>query len=803
MPPAKGPLWTYFYRGEKQNSSQYKAYCYRCIKQHRPSDAPIDIDGTDETMVTEPWFDDAVEKTKSTLGEKGAMAAHLKRCPFASKEAKRAAELEADDGDDEQGPVQKKRKLDEKGEKILKQTQLKSFKGLDILFTADQIPRLLAQFLRATLSAHLPFSWVEDPEVIKLLLMFRATACNVIPERKYLAGKLLDNADDDVEGMLEKFFKGSTATLSVQSFLIKVLRTNHWNKDGVSLCKAFCDMIDSAEAQYQCRIIAFVCDNDGGSQRGGKDLVNMRPWLFVFPCLAHQTQLILGDYFKENPEAADIAEKAVGFIGWINNHDKVREIFDNEQRERTGKVLQCIFANLTRWTTHFLAFSRLLELQEPFQAAALFHRERVITAQVGAEKNKKKRKKLEEDAKEHLGIAESRGYWDSLQLVVNDIAPVTYSTNISQSDSLCLDQFLIALAGLYLHFSKHHNAKVAAGMKKRLEQRWKDLDQEPFIIALILNPFERLDRFGDGAGLNVLTLNKMVTDLYKRIHSKPPAEPQTSIEEETFQATLLLKVRNVSQAFLAYMANTGSFETFRDPEIRESFMSSLGENPTAFWEAVKGDQAVADLADFAIILFDICPNQGGLERTFSDFSVNKTKRRNRLGLKKLEKMSKVTADIRMQQSSQGLLKTRKKRKNHSDDETETLLAVPQYDEVVRDRADTDSDQSDAEGRSRTQAQKSIFIKSKAAWRKELAKWQEKEHLMESHEPSESGVRVPTWRPTMLEKLFGGQVKRSTTLQGAQRALDDESRLMELLAAAHLDEEPDDGELEGSGDDYED
>lgn len=54
------------------------------------------------------------------------------------------------------------------------------------------------------------------------------------------------------------------------------------------MCLAFEGMIDKAEDTYGVVITAFCCDNDGGSQRGRKDLVLKRPWLFGPPCCAHQ-----------------------------------------------------------------------------------------------------------------------------------------------------------------------------------------------------------------------------------------------------------------------------------------------------------------------------------------------------------------------------------------------------------------------------------------------------------------------------------------------------------------------------------
>ena len=60
MPPSKGQLWKFFYQGEKQNSSQFKAYCKGCIHHHRvtPNEA-IDVDQPDldiEVDLTEECY---------------------------------------------------------------------------------------------------------------------------------------------------------------------------------------------------------------------------------------------------------------------------------------------------------------------------------------------------------------------------------------------------------------------------------------------------------------------------------------------------------------------------------------------------------------------------------------------------------------------------------------------------------------------------------------------------------------------------------------------------------------------------
>jgi hypothetical protein len=60
MPPSKGPLWKFYYQGQKQNSSQFKAYCKGCVQHHRIEDELIDVDEPDMEAdvvdVTQGWY---------------------------------------------------------------------------------------------------------------------------------------------------------------------------------------------------------------------------------------------------------------------------------------------------------------------------------------------------------------------------------------------------------------------------------------------------------------------------------------------------------------------------------------------------------------------------------------------------------------------------------------------------------------------------------------------------------------------------------------------------------------------------
>ena len=96
----------------------------------------------------------------------------------------------------------------------------------------------------------------------------------------------------------------------------------------------------------------------------------------------------------------------------------------------------------------------------------------------------------------------------------------------------------------------------------------------------------------------------------------------------------------------------------------------------------------------------------------------------------------------------------------------------------------------------------------------MAKWVEAERE-DSDADSDVGLtnvqarpqRAPKWLPQSLDLLFAGRKEVDAEVQQQrnrrQAAYTEEARLMELLADEEADEAavPDDGELEGSGDDF--
>ncbi|KAF8171756.1 hypothetical protein K438DRAFT_1612576 [Mycena galopus ATCC 62051] len=140
--------------------------------------------------------------------------------------------------------------------------------------------------------------------------------------------------------------------------------------------------------------------------------------------------------------------------------------------------------------------------------------------------------------------------------------------------------------------------------------------------------------------------------------------------------------------------------------------------------------------------------------------------------------------------------------NHTEERVRDLLAVTPYADAL------ESGDEDMGGGSDEGKPKQVLVKSKAGWRKVFLKW-----VLDAREADgksdceEEDVAGPTrvsenWLPLSLSKLFGEDAPRPVDHRTRRRGtFDRETLLMELLAAEHSSEEPDDRELSGSGNNY--
>ncbi|KAF5343814.1 hypothetical protein D9758_016207 [Tetrapyrgos nigripes] len=831
MSVSTNPLWAFFHKGERKNSTQHETWCKACVKHYQDLGAHTleeSIRNEDEATKyqrREQAFIDACTMAGALRGEKTVFITHIlgKRrsktcqpCPYASEEAREEAQRQRDSENNSASSKPKttatKRKISELDKndmepsqdtsssehKKLKQPKLRVFNALDMPFSKTEAEVVKAQALRAVVSSKSKEGLFEDPEMLKLIKLLRKDAMDIMPTARQIGGRLLDEAAAKVEVKLEDLLKGEDLGIATDqwknirkesiagvcvnvnytSYTVELSEVTAMNKDGEAQCAEFERLVDTIERRFECTVIYLVTDADGGSKKGRMVLGKRRPYLVLPSCWAHQFQLQLGDYFKVYEFGALIAEEATFLIGWINSHGKVRKIFDaaqewiaKDQNIQRIVILSYLIANLTRWTTQYVAFFRLRDLKAPLQLAVMQSRNAILTAQVGAAKSTEK-DRLEAEANRACDlIADGRNrlysFWAGLETVIGDIEPICYGTNINQKDSTRPDQVLLTIAGIYLHFVDHPEPELSVTMVERIEKRWKDCDQPVFLAALILNPFEGLSAFGPRAGLNHFNVTNMIVWLYRRINLRPD---NTDTAEDR-----KIKEKSVSSAMFQYLATTGPFKDFQS--AREDFEGTMGQDPIAAWKGLSGTAEIRELAFFAIKIFKIVVNSAGCERLFSDTKFRQSPRRNRLGLKKLQKLHMVGADIRMSNQEQSLIKPRGKRQNHKQESINKLLSVPRYRDLLEDMNDEDETER---GRA--------LISTAAGWRTEMAKWIGEARRAESDEANEE----------VVDHDLPDDYSRLPRLQAVFESLpqiNEEAILMEALADAEEDEIPDDGAIE--------
>jgi hypothetical protein len=83
--------------------------------------------------------------------------------------------------------------------------------------------------------------------------------------------------------------------------------------------------------------------------------------------LHSKVSLIVGDYFKVETVYIKHSKMACDLISWLHSKTYVLARLRDVQTQSRRSPLTVIHAVLTRWTVHYLAFRRLLELHRPLQ----------------------------------------------------------------------------------------------------------------------------------------------------------------------------------------------------------------------------------------------------------------------------------------------------------------------------------------------------------------------------------------------------------------------------------------------------
>ncbi|KEP46458.1 hypothetical protein V565_197830 [Rhizoctonia solani 123E] len=121
-----------------------------------------------------------------------------------------------------------------------------------------------------------------------------------------------------------------------------------------------------------------------------------------------------------------------------------------------------------------------------------------------------------------LKTIEDPGFWNQLTELKLYLEPLAIAANVSQASATRLDHILIELGRLYHAFSQlGFNPKIREIVLESLERRWGKANQDPFILAVFLNPFIRGRLFSrENTLLNRSGVYRVVKRVFRRIFRK-------------------------------------------------------------------------------------------------------------------------------------------------------------------------------------------------------------------------------------------------------------------------------------------
>ncbi|SJL01174.1 uncharacterized protein ARMOST_04492 [Armillaria ostoyae] len=505
-----------------------------------------------------------------------------------------------------------------------------------ISWSSSDQARFEERIIRLTASAGFSLSWVENPEWIAFCEDFIPAA--KVPSRKVVTNRLLPTTLDAMRASVRREAAGQSVTAQCDgwsgenhhhyiAFMVTVngkVQTvlvhdaSNEQKTAAKLFERMIEVINILENEWGVRVIAFTTD--------------------ASDCYAHQINLIVGDYFKADQDFLLYSPLATELITWLRSKTFLLALIREAQLRKGASMVTVIRAVITRWTAHYLAFRRLLELQPTLKLLVaedemLPQKEKKIA--IGDANARRRANKM-------IGIINDPLFWKSLARIKLHLEPLAIAANITQSAFCRLDQVLLTLGSLFIHYSKSLSATdmgeryVRYALLSSIERRWGKSDQEVFIAAVVLNPFMKLTPFRLTSQTSFLTMAGL-NDLFSRLYTRFFTDPLDSAE-------LLGNIQD-------YMFNTGIcsiLPSWSATLAKQSLAENESPDPRHIYQGLGHGSGVPmpPLFRLALHLFSVCANSASCERLFSVLGNTLTKLRNRLGTKTLTSLAEMKMHIR-------------------------------------------------------------------------------------------------------------------------------------------------------------
>ncbi|KAH9029946.1 ribonuclease H-like domain-containing protein [Lactarius pseudohatsudake] len=460
-----------------------------------------------------------------------------------------------------------------------------------------------------------------------------------IPSRKVLTQRLIPATLKGFKQTARKQCSGFEGTVSYDgwtggnhhhyvAFMNHVIRVHDASgerKTAENLFPELEKVLSDLQQSWNITVVAITSDAGGDALKGRKMAHRKYPHIVVPDCFGHQTNLIVGDFFRSKTYILAL----------------LREV----QQTNSLRVLAVIRAVLTRWTAHYLAYRRLLEIR--------------LSLQLLVENDEKLERKSQqlllgdastrERSRKNISVIKNSAFWHALARIKSFLEPLAIASNITQADNARVDIVLTTFGFLYIRYSKLLEAediKARDAILESIERRWLKTDQDVFVAGVLLNPFHKARPFRAAPFSTVAGLYNLLHRLWRRFYYvDPPAELYVE--------------------YKAYISGTGDFQAMHnlmDGMRRSAEIVGTKVNPLEVWEAMSHpDHQPTPLAQLARRILSICPNSASVERLWSVFGTILTRLRTQLGNKALLDIAELKLYLREEHLRARSVQTRLKR----------------------------------------------------------------------------------------------------------------------------------------------
>ncbi|GBB84564.1 hypothetical protein RclHR1_11130001 [Rhizophagus clarus] len=466
--------------------------------------------------------------------------------------------------------------------------------------TIIQEQKLEQLLLDVTVSCGLAFRWIEDPAV--------KNATDKV------STKLLDNTKDDLFGVTLAFdgwknvarqhIFGIVLITSTGEMIIWKAINCGGNRGTANEIIRITQQLFAELNQENIKVNGLVTDSASENASARKQLQLLYRDKLFLPCFAHQINLCVGNIFKESNSLTKVGEQAVEIASFFNRAKVwIGKLREEQAAIYKNKYYTLMVPNDNRWNSQYYCFASLLRSKSALKNLAT-----KIEEQESDD--------LYDFPEEYLNCISDNNWWKKLKELETLILPYCAALNQLQRHNSQLHDVLHCFGNLVIVLRSFDNNNFKNKLLKKLEKRWSDWEQPLLLLAFLLHPGYRTDKFNPQIEtLSFPHLGKWVIYYYCAWFNEDPM-------------VILVELEAYRQKKYPY----------NDATARQ-----FNNNVLEFWNYVRGYSK--ELYRVAERIFSIAVTTASLERLFSTMGWLHSKRRNRLAHKKVLGMTQIRASM--------------------------------------------------------------------------------------------------------------------------------------------------------------